>query len=291
VLFKCEQRSPTGSFKDRGASVLVSWLRERGVRRVVEDSSGNAGVALAAYAARAGIEAEIYVPEDASPSQRERIRNLGARVVAVPGERARAAEAAREAARGCAYASHVHQPHFLAGTKTIAYEIWEQTRGAPPAVVALPVGNGSLLLGLAMGFEEIARAGLPGSAPRIAAYQTDRCAPLARAFAACGDAVDPVRPAPTRARGIAVAQPPRGTEILAAVRRSGGWITAVPEERIGPALREMALRGILLEWTSAVVLAGLEEDLGRRVIPGPIVAVLTAGGFQDLRAEASRPPT
>jgi threonine synthase len=165
---KLEFLAPTGSFKDRGTAVLVSVLREMGIKRVVEDSSGNAGASLAAYAARAGIEAEIYVPAYASPNKIHQIAIYGATPVKVEGPRERAAQAVQEAAaKGTYYASHYYNPFTLEGLKTIAYEMWEQLGGRAPDNVILPVGQGTLLLGAYRGFKDLLTAGLIEAAPPL----------------------------------------------------------------------------------------------------------------------------
>jgi threonine synthase len=142
VYFKCEYVNPSGSFKDRGSATLVSFLRARGITEAIEDSSGNAGSSFAAYAARAGIKARVYVPEHAAGPKRQQIEFYGAELVAVPGPRSDAAEAALKAAQaGIVYASHAYLPYNLPGYATCAYEIVEQLGEAPGAVV-IPAGQG-----------------------------------------------------------------------------------------------------------------------------------------------------
>ena len=159
---KLDYVMPTGSFKDRGATVLMSVAAGLGVERVVADSSGNAGRSVAAYAARAGMAAEVYVPESTSPVRVAAVEGLGARVVVVAGDRAAAGEAARSAAEetGAWYASHVYRPEFAHGVKTLAFELHEQLDG-PPGTVVVPAGNGSLVLGLWLGFREARRPPAP----------------------------------------------------------------------------------------------------------------------------------
>ena len=152
VLLKLEGALPTGSFKDRGAAVQVAALRERGITHVVEDSSGNAGAALAAYCARAGIRCDIYVPSSAPETKLDAIRAYGANLIPVDGPRANATLAAEAA--DAHYASHAHDPMYLEGTKTFAFELYDQLGGAPDAVV-FPVGGGALLLGAHKGFQEL----------------------------------------------------------------------------------------------------------------------------------------
>ena len=147
VLVKQDYLFPTGSYKDRGASVLVSKVKELGVRKVVEDSSGNAGCAIAAYCAKARIDCEIYVPEDTSPGKLAQIQFSGAIVNKIPGSRENTAHAVLKAAEEYYYASHSWNPFFFHGTKTFAFEVCEQLGWRSPDTVILPVGNGTLLLG------------------------------------------------------------------------------------------------------------------------------------------------
>ncbi len=214
VLLKCEFLNPTGSFKGRGTTVLVTALAAAGVGYVVEDSSGNAGCSLAAYAARAGIRAAIYVPAHASPVKQAQIAAYGAQRVAVPGPRSQAARAVLEAAAsGAVYASHVYHPLIHAGMKTAAYEIWEQLGGRLPDAVVLPVGHGSLLLGLAQGFAE-----LGGRMPRLFGVQAAACAPLAAAWEAGAADPSPSRRGRPSPRGCASPRPCAGGPFW---RRSG----------------------------------------------------------------------
>ena len=191
--FKAEYLNPTGSFKDRGAAVVVTALKAMGVRDIVEDSSGNAGAALAAYAARAGLSAAIYVPAHASPVKQAQIAAYGAEVVPVPGPRAEATRAVRQAAEGGAvYASHVYSPFFAQGVKTLAFELWEQLGGRAPESIVVPVGHGSLLLGLYQGLRALLLAGLIERLPRLFGVQARACAPLARAWTRGLSAPEPV---------------------------------------------------------------------------------------------------
>ena len=147
VLAKLEYVSPTGSFKDRGAAAVIAVLAGAGVDAIVEDSSGNAGAAMAAYAARAGLRAQIFVPESAPAAKRDQIAGYGAQVVAVAGTREDVATAAEHAAHApdVAYASHARHPAFVEGTKTFGLEIAAALADDPPLHIVLPVGNGGLL--------------------------------------------------------------------------------------------------------------------------------------------------
>jgi threonine synthase len=242
--FKVESANPTGSFKDRGAAVLLTDIGARGARALVEDSSGNAGAAIAAYAARAGLEATIYVPEAASPGKLDQVAAYGARLVRVPGSR-EAVAAAAHAAPG-RYASHCWDPLFFHGTKTIAYELWEALGGRAPDQVVTPVGHGTMLLGLWLGFRELVESGVIPRAPRLLAVQSSACAPLAGPAlgrgAGAGDTV---------AEGIRVRQPVRPDEIRRAVDESGGRFLVVEDAEIRAARARLAREGLFVEPTAA----------------------------------------
>jgi threonine synthase len=243
-LFKVESANPTGSFKDRGAAVLLTAARAANVRELVEDSSGNAGAAIAAYAARAGVEATIHVPAAASPGKLAQVAAYGARVVRVQGTR-EAVAASAQAAPG-RYASHCWEPLFFHGTKTIAYELLEGLGRAPDVVVA-PVGHGTLLLGLWLGFRELHLAGAIPRLPRLVAVQSAACAPLAGPALgrepAGGDTV---------AEGIRVRQPVRPDEIRRAVAESGGEFLIVEDPEILAARARLGAEGLFVEPTAAV---------------------------------------
>jgi threonine synthase len=279
VHFKCEPLNPTGSFKDRGTTVLVSALSAAGVGAVVEDSSGNAGASLAAYAARAGIDATVYVPAHASPVKQAQIAVYGAQLQRVEGPRTQTARAVLQAAsQGAAYASHVFHPLIHHGMKTIAFELWEQLGEAPGSVV-MPAGHGTLLLGVALGFVELEAAGCVARRPRLFGVQAAACAPLAEAWARGAAEVKPAAEGETVAEGVRIAAPVRGREVLAAVRQSGGGLVAVPDEAIRAAQRELARRGLYVEPTSAVAVAGL--DRLQRGLEGRVVVILTGSGFKS----------
>jgi len=280
-LVKQEQLFPTGSYKDRGAAVLMTHLRELGVERVVEDSSGNAGCAVAAYAARAGITCDIYVPKDTSPAKTAQIEAYGATLHRVPGTREDTARAALEAASTCVYASHVYSPWFMQGTKTFAYEVAEQLGWTAPETLVLPAGNGTLLLGAYLGFTELLRAGIVRHVPRIVAVQAAACAPLATAFQDGLDEPVEVQASHTAAEGIAIATPARGSQVLAAVRASSGSFMTVSEWEIVTSLRDCCLGGWFVEPTSAAVIAGARR-YARTAAPGErIVTAFTGHGLKS----------
>ena len=281
VHCKMESLNPTGSFKDRGLSVLVTALRAAGVGRVVEDSSGNAGASLAGYAARAGLRAMIYAPAAAPPAKLQQVRAYGAELLPIPGPRAAVAKAAQSAiGPGTVYASHVYQPLALGGIKTLAYELWEQLGGRAPDFVIVPVGHGTCLLGLAAGFEDLQAAGLIAQPPRLIGVQPAACAPLAAAFAAHSAEPVWVSPAPTVADGAQIAQPVRGEAVLAAVRHSGGTLLAIPDEVTVLATQELARAGLYVEPTSALTAAALPSLAEVITTQAVTVLVLTGHGLK-----------
>lgn len=272
ISAKLDFLMPTLSFKDRGAVMLAELARRLGpgrVARVIADSSGNAGTAIAAYCARAALPCTVYVPEATSPKKTEQIRAHGAHVTLVPGDREATAAVARTAADepGTFYASHVHNPFFLHGTKTYLYELWEDLGGRLPDTVVVPVGNGTLLLGAWLAITELHTQGLIDTRPRIVAVQAEAVSPLATAFhAGANDLITdtptpPVPPTPpTLAEGIAIPQPPRARQILRAVRDSGGTFLTVTEDQIRSAQLDLATRGLFVESTGVACWAALSAQ-------------------------------
>lgn len=278
LLLKLDQLFPTGSYKDRGAAVLVSKARELGISAIVEDSSGNAGCAVAAYAAKAGIACEILVPEGVSPGKLAQIRFCGASVRRVPGGRDDTAKAALAAAEAVYYASHSWNPFFVQGTKTFAYEVWEQLSYRAPDALLLPAGNGTLLIGSYLGFRDLRDNGLVDRIPRHVAVQAEGCAPLHAMFRGGLDEVPAVEIRETIAEGVAIPGPVRGKQILEIVRETGGEVIAVSDARIEEALLLLGRGGLYVEPTSALPVAAF---LARPdAASGVVVAPLTGHGLK-----------
>lgn len=270
VSAKLDFLMPTLSFKDRGAVMLAELARRLSPERVVADSSGNAGTAVAAYCARAGLPCTVYVPEGTSPKKTEQIRAHGARLEIVPGDREATALAARAAADvpGTFYASHVFNPYFLHGTKTYVYELWEDLGGRLPDAIAVPVGNGTLLLGAALATAELLAQGLIDHRPALIAVQAQAVSPLAAAFRAGAEDLpgSAGAAATTLAEGIAIPRPPRARQILAAVRESGGTFLTVSEEQIRTAQLDLAARGFYVETTGVACWAAVGGWTDRSVV-------------------------
>lgn len=282
LLVKPEWFNPTGSFKDRGTSVMMSVLAAQGIDAILEDSSGNGGASVAAYAAAAGIHATILAPESTSPAKLVQSRVHGATVELVPGPRQATADEAVRRSGDVFYASHNWHPFFVQGVSLLAYEIWEDLGFEAPDAVILPAGAGSLVLGYSIGFGQLLRAGLIERMPRLLVVQPENCSPLVRAFDAGDHRVREAEWAPTIAEGTSIVRPVRDLEVLAAIRESGGCLVAVAEASILPAVRELASRGLYAEPTSAIVAAAVPEFVARGAIrPGEtVVAVLTGSGLK-----------
>ena len=252
VLLKMDYFMPTLSFKDRGAAALIAHCRSIGVDRVVQDSSGNAGNAVAAYCARAGIGCEIFVPEGTSPKKIDMIRAHGAVCTVVPGSRDHCADVCRAKVEneGVYYANHVYNPFFYEGTKTYVYEVYEQL-GRIPEHLVIPVGNGTLFLGAMYALEHLLASGCIDHMPRIIALQSEHCDPLLRAMESGSDVPAAVSPTPTLAEGIAIGQPMRGEIILRLAKKHGVRFVHAPEAEILAARAALAQKGIYCEHTTA----------------------------------------
>ncbi|WP_277553303.1 pyridoxal-phosphate dependent enzyme [Halobaculum limi] len=278
--FKLEYVFPTGSFKDRGATTTVSRAEALGVDTVVEDSSGNAGAAIATYAARAGIDAEIYVPASVKDAKLRAIRRAGATPVKTEGPRQATTDACIDAVEVDAgwYASHAWNPAFFAGTATVAYETALQRDWDAPDAVVLPLGHGTLFLGAYRGFRALADAGWIDDVPRLLGAQAAGYAPIVEslhgpeAAAGTNDAAD----------GIQIPDPVRGDQILDAIADTGGDAIALDGDAVESELDALHAAGFYTEPTCAIAPAALREYRKRGVLAGDedVVVPLTGSGLK-----------
>lgn len=282
VLLKCEWFNPTCSFKDRGASVMLSLLRAQGISSVLEDSSGNGGAAVSAYAAAGGMTATILAPASTSPAKTVQMRAHGATVELISGSRQDTADAAVARSASIFYASHNWHPFFLQGTKTLAYELWEDLGFRAPDNIITPCGAGSNVLGCEIGFSELLRAGEIDSVPRIFAAQPANCAPIAAAFMAASDQPVPIDVTPTIAEGTAIARPIRLREVLGTLRESLGGAVTLTEEEIAAATLELARVGVYVEPTSGQAAAAYRKllETGTVTAEQTTVLVMTGSGLK-----------
>jgi threonine synthase len=278
IAFKCEYINPSGSFKDRGSAVIVSWLKSHGVTEAIEDSSGNAGASYAAYAARVGIRARIFVPGSASGPKRRQIEAYGAELISINGSRSDVSEAVKNAAEtGIAYASHAYLPFNLPGYATVAYEIIEQL-GQLPGSVVVPAGQGGLLLGLARGFDAYRMDKRSATPPKMIGVQAHACAPLWSMYSEGNMKSDPIEDHYTLAEGVMVRNPLRKNAVLAAVAKSAGAMTVVEESEILTGRDALAKLGFYVEPTSAIVWTALTRMVN--ILPEPVVVILTGSGLK-----------
>jgi len=280
--FKLEWFSPTGSFKDRGASVLLSFLKQRGVSTVIEDSSGNGGAAIAAYAAAAGMESKILVPASTQPAKIAQIRAYGAEVILIPGPREATEAAAINMASEHFYASHNWHPFFLQGTKTLGYEIWEDLGFNVPDNIVIPVGAGSNLLGCYLAFKELMAAGETNRIPRFFASQPANCSPIHDSFQANTNDYMNADYSPTVAEGTAIKQPIRMTEILHVLRETSGGTAISSESEIIDAGLKLARSGLYVEPSCAHAASAISRltESGSIRDDEQTVVVLTGSGLK-----------
>ena len=280
---KLEFVSATGSFKDRGSSVLMSAALEENISEFVEDSSGNAGASLSAYAAAAGIKAHVFAPASAAKGKLDQIAIFGSDLHTVAGPRQAATDAARKFLHdnNLVYLSHNYSAYFAEGMKAVSYEL-ESDAGRGTDHVVLPVGNGSLLIGMRKGYDELLESGRIGSIPRLSCVQAEAIRPVVAAVN--GEPWDPETAAMTVASGISVTRPPRLAEEVDAVRHTGGFAVAVQDSATIEWRNRLAREeGLFCEATSAVAFAGVEALVasGRIRRGDSVVVPVTGSGLKE----------
>ncbi len=285
TYFKLENLNSTGSFKDRGSTVLVSALHKLVKNEggyISEDSSGNAGASMAAYAAYAGLKAKIHVPENVSGPKFNQIRFYGAEVVKVSGSRSRVAEEAQKTELGKFYVGHILHPLFRDGMRSLAYEIAEQLGWDVPERVYLPVSAGTLLLGVIKGFKHLVKSNMIGVMPKIVACQTRQVSPLYHRFKNLHYT------SPERIASIADAlvslNPPLLDLMVKRLREEKGDAVMVEEDEIFNAFIELAGKGFFVEPSSAVAYAAYKRHVKNREVSkhSKIVIILTGTGLKTM---------
>lgn len=259
VIVKQDHLFPSGSFKDRGASVLISKIKELGVKKVVEDSSGNAGAAIASYCAKASIDCHIFIPKKTSSEKLQQIKYYGAHLHTITGTREDTARATWQKAKHIYYASHYWNPYFFQGTKTFIFELVEQLGWKIPDCLFIPVGNGTLLYGTFIGLQELKQEGIIDTYPKIIGVQSENCSPLEYMLKNNTNTPEYYRKKETIAEGIAIENPVRAKEILRSIQQTQGDIIVVNEREILEARSYVKQKGYYIEPTSAVALAGFKK--------------------------------
>ncbi len=280
IKAKLEFVQPTASYKDRGSALLAAMLQHSGVKNAVEDSSGNAAASLAAYASRINMPIKLFVPGETAGGVRVRQAiAYGAEVDAAATTRSEAAARAQAAISGStAYASHVYSPYFLAGQMTLAWEIWEDC-GVPNSII-VPVGHGILLLGLHRGFKALLAAGLIDTMPRLFGVQSRDCGPIYHAYMRGAKKTFPSVSGNSIATSISVDDPPRGRDVLAAVRETGGTMISVNDSEIRRGMSLVANLGWYVEPASAAAVAGVVKLDKLLPVDGTVVVPLTGSGLK-----------
>ena len=281
--FKLEWFNPTASFKDRGATVMLSFLRQLGVNAVLEDSSGNGGASVAAYGAAGGMRVKILAPAYTSPAKIAQVRAYGADIQLVEGAREESEAEAIRQSNETFYASHNWQPFFLEGTKSFAYELWEDFNYSAPDNIIMPVGAGSSLLGCYIGFKELLAAEQIKKLPRLFAAQPLHCSPVDASFKEGRDTPVSREVHKTIAEGTAIRRPLRLREMITALRETGGSTVAIPEDGIVSALKRLARQGLFVEPTSATAVAAMDDLINRQVISAKerTVVLITGTGIKS----------
>jgi threonine synthase len=269
-IVKDEGRLPTGSFKARGMTTAVSMAKHFGVERIAIPTNGNAGAALAAYAARAGIASLVICPVETPEINIRETAAYGAEVIVADGQ---IDECGRIVGEGAAAGrwfdcSTLKEPYRLEGKKVMGLELAEQFGWELPDVIFYPTGGGTGLIGMWKGFDELERIGLIGSKrPRLIAVQTAGCAPMVRAWENGDEFAERWEGAATMATGIRVPKAVGDFLILRAVRESGGAAIAVKEEAIAEAVDDAAREdGMLLCPEGGAVLAAWRQALERKLV-------------------------
>lgn len=290
LYLKCEFANPSGAFKDRPVSMGVSMAVKFGFGRVIVASSGNGAASTAAFAAKAGLEAVVLVPEATPQEKVKQTLAYGARVVKVEGPYSNCFSLAKEASKSHRLfnvTSTFINPYTVEGDKTVAFELQRQME-AVPDFIYVPIGAGPLLVGIYKGYEQLRRLGLVDKLPRMAGIQAEGCSPIASAYLEGRERVESDPHPQTIAGGICdglhgYAQD--GTYTLEMIRRSNGFANYVPDDEIQEAQSWLAKdEGMLVEPSSAVSLAELVHSLraGRVRPDSVVVAVLTGHGLKDM---------
>ena len=294
---KDDTRNPTGSFKDRVVSVALTKARELGFSVAACASTGNLANAVAAHAARAGMESVVFVPHDLETVKVLTTAVFGGHLVSVDGNyddvNRLCAELASELPEW-AFVNVNVRPYYSEGSKTLAFEVTEQLGWRLPDHVVVPIASGSQLTKIYKGFGELVELGLVDPPEqgevRVSGAQAEGCSPVATAFADEADFVRPVRPR-TIAKSLAIGNPADGWYALDAVRKTGGAVAAVSDEEIVEGIRLLArTEGIFAETAGGVTVATLAKLAREGIVRADerVVCYVTGNGLKTVEALAGR---
>jgi threonine synthase len=282
LLVKDESVNPTGSFKARGLAAAVTRARLAGAERFVVPTAGNAGVALAAYAARAGLRSRVFAPATTPPTILAQIRHFGGDLVLVEGHIGDCGKAARAfaAEHAAVDVSTLREPYRIEGKKTLGLELAEQLQWTLPQAIVYPTGGGTGLIGMWKAFNELREAGWVRDAmPRLYAVQASGCAPVVRAFERQADRCEPWNDPRTVAAGLRVPSPLGDRLMLRALRECGGSGVAVEDDDLMAAADElMREEGIDASPEGGATLAGARMLLAKgHIAAGDTVVLFNTG--------------
>jgi threonine synthase len=280
IFLKMESMNPTGSYKDRNSALLISQLRARKINKIIEDSSGNAGASISAYAARVKIGAEIYVPNYASGPKLKQIRAYGADLKLIEGNRQDTTTAVLLAAKsGITYASHAFMPFGIPGIATISYELFEKLGDTIDNII-VPVGHGGLLFGIIWGFEVLLRNKFIKKLPHFIGVQVENCAPFVKAKEYQFEKIGEVQQKESIAEGILITTPSKKDMLLNYARKGVLDFVSVDEAQTKLAFEGMQSNGILVEKTSSVVIAAIRNY--KEISIGKSVAIISGNGLKSI---------
>jgi len=288
LFIKDEGLNPTGSFKARGLSAAVSKAKELGLNRLTMPSAGNAAGAMAAYAAKGGLEAFLFMPRDAPPANHKEVVVTGAHLTLVDGLISDAGRLSREQAQeeGLFDMSTLQEPYRVEGKKTMGYEIAEQMGWDLPDAIIYPTGGGTGIVGMWKAFEEMEEMGwLDGKRPKMYCVQAEGCAPIVRAYRDESEFAEPWENAATIAAGLRVPAAIGDYLILGALRESGGGALMVSDEEILDYMKRVAsLEGMFVCPEGAATVAALSKLLASGALkPTETILLLNTGsGLKNL---------
>ena len=297
LMAKLDYIMPTSSFKDRGATVVISKANELKVNSVAIDSTGNAAAAVSTYAAKAGIPCYVFVPASTETEKIVQMTSTGATVVKVKGTRKDTHDVIEAAYRkyGWYYCGFMVSPYAIEGTKTTAYEICEQLDWKPPDWIVFPVGTGSGIVGCAKGLQELFEFGWIDRIPKIACIQAEGCAPISDAYKKGASDIIPVTAPKTVAEGLAVGAPPKGRLVLEALKRTRGIAEVVSDSETLEWAKALATKeGLFVEISAAPSIAGVMKLMKMGIIDkgDTVVCELTGTGLKshEEHAKMARKP-
>lgn len=281
IFAKMDSLMPTGSFKARGAAMVINYLFKQGIDCFAEDSSGNGGSAYAGYCAKGGLTLNVFIPAGTAAGKVVQTKMYGANCIEIDGTREDVANAAIESlhTHGSYYVGHNWHPLFIEGVKSIAYEIWEQNNFQAPDNIVVPAGNGSLIAGAYLGFCELFKTGEITKIPKLFGIQSKAINPFVKQF---NDDDSPLMPQNTIAEGIRIMKSSRMTEIIQFIRETKGQFIDASETQIKAALFKMGQKGFFIEPTSATAFAGISELISQGIIKPneQTVGVITGHGLK-----------